>query len=128
MPDAQPCRSSSNFLKFHNALSAWLTHTTAGLCAVDATDTTPCSHEQTFGKEVLYAHMLCCAVLCRPINDSTEPVEALGPFEVVDADTIREWLELWVALCWHALPAQCIFCCGLKGQMLYIRRQGSLPI
>jgi hypothetical protein len=34
---------------------------------------------------------LCCAVLCRPINDSTEPVEAQGPYEVIDADNISEY-------------------------------------
>lgn len=45
--------------------------------------------------------MLWCGVVCgcsihlvfrlhRPINDSTEPVEAQGPLEVVDADTICE--------------------------------------
>lgn len=36
----------------------------------------------------------CCVAACRPINDSTEPVEAQGPFEVIDADTIRECLRL----------------------------------
>jgi hypothetical protein len=34
----------------------------------------------------------CCTLLRRPINDSTEPVEAEGPFEVIDPDTISKWL------------------------------------
>jgi hypothetical protein len=39
----------------------------------------------------LVCAVLCCAVLCRPINDSTEPVEAQGPYEVIDADNISEY-------------------------------------
>lgn len=33
---------------------------------------------------------LCLLPVCRPINDSTEPVEAQGPFEVINPDTISE--------------------------------------
>lgn len=38
--------------------------------------------------QLLLVLVLLC--VCRPINDSTEPVEAQGPFEVLNPDTIRE--------------------------------------
>jgi hypothetical protein len=43
-------------------------------------------------KVCVYEQYPCCVCfpVCRPINDSTEPIEAQGPFEVINPDTISE--------------------------------------
>jgi hypothetical protein len=90
---ARMCRTA--FKCFDNDVACQAYVDVKRVCAAAAVATAHdqlCACPEMFSLHTFVSKLLCllCMLSCRPINDTVKPIDADGPYEVLDAETIGE--------------------------------------